>query len=79
MGYYSYACFDNVVREGLDDEPVGTSGRWIDKDLKTLRGVKRRIAKWRAQPGTWIKVWHYVGSDFPYAAEKFELVQTYKV
>lgn len=52
MGYYSYACFDNVVREGLYDEPVGGSGRWIDKDLKTLREVKWRIAKWRAQPET---------------------------
>jgi len=79
MGYYSYACIENIVREGFDDQPVGTSGRWIDKDLKTLRGVNRRIAKWRAKPGTWVKVWRYEGSEFPYDSDEFKLVQTYKV
>lgn len=79
MGYYSYTCIDNVVREGFYDEPVGTGGRWIDRDIKTLRGVKNRISKRRAKPGTWVKVWHFSGTCFPYVNEKFRLVETYQV
>jgi hypothetical protein len=79
MGFYSYTVIDNVVRDGFCDEPVGTCGRWIDKDIKTLRGLKNRISKWRAKPGTWVKVWQFAGSEFPYSNEKFRLVETYQV
>jgi len=79
MGFYSYACIDNEVREGFKDEPVGTLGRWIDRDIRTLRGAKNRINKWRAKSGTWVKIWSFPGTDFPDDDNKFRLVDTYQV
>ena len=38
MQFYSYTT-ENPYVEGMADEPVGSGGRSIDRDLKTLRGV----------------------------------------
>ena len=40
MQFYSFVS-ENPYVEGMIDEPVGTGGRSIDRDLRTLRGVVR--------------------------------------
>jgi hypothetical protein len=56
MQYYSYVT-ENPCSINWLDEPVGTSGRSIDRDLKTLRGVVNRLKK--AWPGKSFKVFTF--------------------
>jgi hypothetical protein len=44
MQYYSYVT-ENPCSPNWIDEPVGTSGRSIDRDRKTLRGVVNLLKK----------------------------------
>ena len=54
---------------GMTDEPVGSGGRSIDRDLKTLRGVVNRLKK--AWPGKSFKVFSF--TNF-YDDQTFRLV-----
>ena len=56
MQFYSYTT-ENPYVEGMADEPVGSGGRSIDRDLKTLRGVVNRLKK--AWPGKSFKVFTF--------------------
>ena len=42
---------------GMTDEPLGSGGRSIDRDLKTLAGTIRRLK--RAWPGKSFKVFSF--------------------
>ena len=56
MQFYSYVT-ETPFADGQSDEPLGTSGRSIDRDLRTLRGVVRRLQK--AWPGKSFKVFTF--------------------
>jgi hypothetical protein len=56
MQYYSYVT-ENPCSINWLDEPVGSGGRSIDRDLKTLRGVVNRLKK--AWPGKSFKVFTF--------------------
>jgi len=56
MQFYSFVS-ENPYVEGMIDEPVGTGGRSIDRDLRTLRGVVNRLKK--AWPGKSFKVFTF--------------------
>lgn len=56
---------------GQTDEPIGSDGRSIDRDLKTVRGVVRRLQK--AWPGKSFKVFTF--TNF-YNEASFRLVHT---
>ena len=56
MQYYSYVT-ENPYSPNWIDEPVGTGGRSIDRDRKTLRGVVNRLKK--AWPGKSFKVFSF--------------------
>ena len=56
MQFYSFVS-ENPYVEGMADEPVGTAGRSIDRDLKTLRGVVNRLK--HAWPGKSFKVFTF--------------------
>ena len=56
MQFYSFVS-ENPYFEGMIDEPLGTAGRSIDRDLKTLRGVVNRLK--RAWPGKSFKVFTF--------------------
>ena len=56
MQFYSYIT-DEPRAPGMIDEPVGSDGRFIDRDLKTVRGVVNRIRK--ARPGKSFKVFTF--------------------
>jgi hypothetical protein len=56
MQFYSYLT-DEPHTPGMTDEPVGTGGRSIDRDLRTLRGVVNRLKK--AWPGKSFKVFTF--------------------
>jgi hypothetical protein len=56
MQYYSYVT-ENPCSANWIDEPVGSGGRSIDRDLKTLRGVVNRLKK--AWPGKSFKVFTF--------------------
>ena len=56
MQFYSYIT-DTPNAPGMTDEGVGTAGRSIDRDLKTLRGVVNRLK--RVWPGKSFKVFTF--------------------
>ena len=56
MQYYSYVT-ETPAAPGQTDEPVGSGGRSIDRDLRTVRGVVRRLEK--AWPGKSFKVFTF--------------------
>ena len=56
MQFYSYIT-ETPDAPGQTDEPIGSSGRTIDRDLKTARGVVRRLEK--AWPGKSFKVFTF--------------------
>ena len=56
MQFYSFIS-ENPFVEGMIDEPLGSGGRSIDRDLKTLRGVVNRLK--RAWPGKSFKVFTF--------------------
>ena len=69
--FYSYIT-DNPSAPGLTDEGVGTAQRFIDRDLKTVRGVVNRVKK--ARPGRSFKVFAF--TNF-YDDKTFQLVHTH--
>lgn len=71
MQFYSFVS-ENPYFEGMIDEPLGTAGRSIDRDLKTLRGVVNRLK--RAWPGKSFKVFRF--TNF-YDDKTFRLVHTH--
>ena len=56
MQFYSFIS-ENPSVEGMIDEPLGSGGRSIDRDLKTLRGVVNRLKK--SWPGKSFKVFTF--------------------
>ena len=56
MQFYSYTT-ETPDAPGQTDEPIGSGGRAIDRDLKTLRGVVNRLKK--AWPGKSFKVFTF--------------------
>ena len=56
MQFYSYTT-ETPDAPGQTDAPIGSSGRSIDRDLKTVRGVVRRLE--RAWPGKSFKVFSF--------------------
>lgn len=56
MQFYSYTT-ETPNAPGMTDAPIGSSGRAIDRDLKTVRGVVRRLE--RAWPGKSFKVFSF--------------------
>ena len=56
MQFYSYTT-ETPGAPGQTDEPLGTGGRSIDRDLRTVRGVVRRLEK--AWPGKSFKVFTF--------------------
>ena len=72
MQFYSYVT-ETPNAPHQTDEPFGTSGRSIDRDLKTVRGVVRRLE--RAWPGKSFKVFSF--TNF-YDDKTFRLVHTHR-
>lgn len=72
MQFYSYLT-DEPCTPGMIDEPVGSDGRFIDRDLKTVRGVVNRIRK--ARPGKSFKVFSF--TNF-YDNKTYRLVHTHR-
>jgi hypothetical protein len=56
MQFYSYTT-ETPGAPGQTDEPLGAGGRSIDRDLKTVRGVVRRLE--RAWPNKSFKVFAF--------------------
>lgn len=69
--FYSYFT-TTPSSPGMTDEPIGSDGRFIDRDLKTVRGVVNRIK--RARPGKSFKVFSF--TNF-YDDKTFRLVHTH--
>lgn len=72
MQFYSYTT-ETPGAPGQTDEPVGSGGRSIDRDLRTVRGVVRRLEK--AWPGKSFKVFTF--SNF-HDDRTFRLVATHR-
>ena len=72
MQFYSYIT-DEPHAPGMIDEPVGSDGRFIDRDLKTVRGVVNRIRT--ARPGKSFKVFSFTNV---YDNNTFRLVHTHR-
>ena len=70
MQFYSYVT-KTPNAPGMEDEPIGSDGRTIDRDLKTVRGVVRRLQK--AWPGKSFKVFTFTNI---YDPKSFRLVHT---
>ena len=73
MQYYSYVT-ENPCSPNWIDEPVGSGGRSIDRDRKTLRGVVNRLKK--AWPGKSFKVFTFSNFHDP---KTFRQVHTHFV
>jgi hypothetical protein len=56
MQFYSYVTTDPKV-PGMADDPLASAPRAVDRDLKTLKGVVRRLK--RAWPGRCFKVFSF--------------------
>jgi hypothetical protein len=56
MQFYSYVT-DNPFADGQSDEPIGSAGRSIDRNYKTLSGLIRSLKK--AWPGKSFKVFSF--------------------
>jgi hypothetical protein len=72
MQFYSYVT-ETPDAPGQTDEPVGSGGRVIDRDLRTVRGVVRRLEK--AWPGRSFKVFTFTNL---YDDKTFRLVHTHR-
>jgi len=72
MQFYSYVT-ETPDAPGQTDEPVGSSGRAIDRDLKTVRGVVRRLEK--VWSGKSFKVFSFTNI---YDDKTFRLVHTHR-
>jgi uncharacterized protein YukE len=72
MQFYSYTT-ETPDAPGQTDEPLGSGGRAIDRDLKTLRGVVNRLEK--AWPGKSFKVFSFTNI---YDARTHRLVHTHR-
>ena len=70
MQFYSYVTATPFA-PGQTDEPIGSGGRSIDRDLRTVRGVVRRLQ--RAWPGKSFKVFTFTNI---YDPKSFRLVHT---
>jgi len=70
--FYSYLT-TTPNTPGLADEPLGSGGRFIDRDLKTVRGVVNRIQ--RRYPDKSFKVFSF--TNF-YDDQTFRLVHVLK-
>ena len=70
--FYTYLT-DEPQAPGMLDEPIGSDGRFIDRDLKTVRGVVNRIK--RARPGKSFKVFSF--TNF-YDDRTFRLVHIHR-
>jgi hypothetical protein len=70
MKFYSYVT-QTPEAPGMEDEPIGSDGRSIDRDLKTVRGVVSRLK--RAWPGKSFKVFTFTNI---YDPKSFRLVHT---
>ena len=73
MQYFSYVT-ENPCSPNWIDEPVGSGGRSIDRDRKTLRGVVNRLKK--AWPGKSFKVFTFSNFHDP---KTFRQVHTHFV
>jgi hypothetical protein len=73
MQFYSYIT-ETPDAPGQSDEPIGSYGRAIDRDLRTVRGVVRRLEK--AWPGRSFKVFTFTNL---YDDKTFRLVHTHRV
>ena len=56
MNFYSYIT-ETPNAPGMTDAPIGSCGRTIDRDLRTVRGVVRRLEK--AWPSKSFKVFTF--------------------
>lgn len=72
MQFYSYIT-DEPQAPGMLDEPIGSGDRFIDRDLKSVRGVVNRIK--RACPGKSFKVFTF--TNF-YNPNSFRLVHVHR-
>jgi hypothetical protein len=72
MNFYSYTT-ETPNTPGLSDEPLGSSGRSIDRDLKTVRGAVNRMK--RTWPDKSFKVFSF--TNF-YDDKTFRLVHTHR-
>lgn len=70
MQFYSYVT-KTPNAPGMEDEPIGSDGRSIDRDLRTVRGVVNRLK--RAWPDKSFKVFSF--TNF-YNDKTFRLVHT---
>jgi hypothetical protein len=68
MQFYSYVTNDPKV-PGMADDPLASAPRSVDRDLKTLKGVVRRLK--RAWPGRCFKVFSFTNI---YDPNTFKLV-----
>lgn len=72
MQFYSYFT-ETPDAHGLSDDPLGCAGgSFIDRDLKTVRGMVRRLQK--ARPGKSFKVFTFTNI---YDPKTFRLVHTH--
>jgi len=72
MNFYSYTT-ETPNMPGLADEPLGSGGRAIISDLKTVRGAVNRMKK--VSPGKNFKVFAF--TNF-YDDKTFRLVHTHR-
>ena len=72
MNFYSYTT-ETPNTPGLSDEPLGSGGRFIDRDLKTVRGAVNRMKK--VSSGKSFKVFSF--TNF-YDDKTFRLVHTHR-
>jgi len=72
MNFYSYTT-ETPNTPGLADEPLGSGGRFIDRDLKTVRGAVNRMKQ--TWPDKSFKVFSF--TNF-YDDKTFRLVHTHR-
>ena len=72
MQFYSYIT-ETPDAPGQSDEPIGSGRRAIDRDLRTVRGVVRRLEQ--AWPGRSFKVFTFTNL---YDDKTFRLVHTHR-
>jgi len=72
MNFYSYTT-ETPNTPGLADEPLGSGGRSIDRDLKTVRGAVNRMKQ--TWPDKSFKVFAF--TNF-YDDKTFRLVHTHR-
>lgn len=73
MQFYSYVTTTPDAPGWTDDTRCGTEGKSLDRDLKTVRGVVRRLQ--RAWPGKSFKVISFTNL---YDERTYRLVHTHR-